>query len=52
MDEISKALHAAQMERRNRIARSFSNLDETAINEEAIKKADTSSSYHSQILRM
>ena len=42
MDEISKALHAAQMERRNRIARSFSNLDETAINEEAIKKADDS----------
>ena len=40
MDEISKALHAAQMERRNRIASSFSNLDETAINEEAIKKAD------------
>ena len=40
MDEISKALHAAQMERRNRIARSFSNLDETAIDEEAIKKAD------------
>ena len=39
MDEISKALHAAQMERRNRIASSFSNLDETAINEEAIKKA-------------
>ena len=42
MDEISKALHAAQMERRNRIARSFSNLDETAIDEEAIKKADDS----------
>ena len=42
MDEISKALHAAQMERRNRIASSFSNLAETAINEEAIKKADDS----------
>ena len=40
MDEISKALHAAQMERRNRIANSFSNLAETAIDEEAIKKAD------------
>jgi hypothetical protein len=42
MDEISKALHAAQMERRNHIASSFSNLAETAINEEAIKKADDS----------
>ena len=42
MDEISKALHAAQMERRNRIASSFSNLAETAINEEALKKADDS----------
>ena len=42
MDEISKALHAVQMERRNHIANSFSNLDETAINEEAIKKADDS----------
>ena len=42
MDEISKALHAAQMDRRNRIARSFSNLDETASDEEAIKKADDS----------
>lgn len=40
MDEISKALHAAQMERRNRIASSFSNLAEAAIDEEAIKKAD------------
>lgn len=40
MDEISKALHAAQIERRNHIASSFSNLAETAINEEAIKKAD------------
>lgn len=42
MDEISKALHAAQMERRNHIASSFSNLAETAINEEAIKKANDS----------
>ena len=42
MDESSKALHAAQMERRNRIASGFSNLAETAINEEAIKKADDS----------
>lgn len=42
MDEISKALHAAQMERRNHIASSFSNFAETAINEEAIKKADDS----------
>ena len=41
MDEISKALHAAQMERRNRIASSFSNLAETAINEEAIKRLTT-----------
>lgn len=40
MDEISKALHSAQMERRNRIASSFLNLAETAIDEEAIKKAD------------
>lgn len=39
MDEISKALHAAQMERRNHIASSFSNLAETAAEEEAIKKA-------------
>jgi hypothetical protein len=42
MDEISKALHAAQMECRNHIASSFSNFAETAINEEAIKKADDS----------
>jgi hypothetical protein len=42
MDEISKALHAAQMERRNHIASSFSNLAETAIDEEAIKKANDS----------
>lgn len=42
MDEISKALHADQMERRNHIASSFSNLAETAIDEEAIKKADDS----------
>lgn len=40
MDEISKALHAAQMERRNHIANSFSNLAD--IDEEAIKKADDS----------
>lgn len=42
MDEISKALHAAQMERRNHITSSVSNFAETAINEEAIKKADDS----------
>ena len=42
MDEISKALHAAQMERRNHIASSFSNMAEVAMSEEAIKKADDS----------
>lgn len=42
MDEISKALHAAQMERRNHIASSFSNMAEVAVSEEAIKKADDS----------
>lgn len=42
MDEISKALHAAKMERRNHIASSFSNMAEVAVSEEAIKKADDS----------